>query len=287
MDHPLGDAREMLASSLEDIHRFEREVQDFLNGIPGHVDISPLGPLGIPAPGPDGIITGSLRIETPHPLGASTERKWGITVGEICGKVRSALDYAVYQLSEHDQDGGVGPEDPNVHTQFPIYTSAVGYFRGKNGGKGARDKNLAGVSEAHKKVIDRFQPFQRGSVAQADRDPLTVLNWLDNRKKHRLIHTAVLGRGGSAEHIHVEAVDPPVLSYQFQLKIERDWEFKDGAVVFQLRMPPEVKEVQVSVRRAIWQLEGFFGERRVSFQRLKVVHQHVNSIITSLDPLFR
>jgi hypothetical protein len=274
MSHPLDDARELVASAMEDINALERKIQEFLNNHPGRIEFD--------STTNSNAVIGRLRLDSPiRPLEGRPEQRWGIAADEITGKMRSALDHAVYRLSEHDQDGGTHPDHSRVFTQFPIFTDNRNYFRGRK----LRESYLAGLTEEHKKVIDGFQPFQHRTAAATGSDPLADLHSLDNRKKHRATNVGFLIRVGSFGEITIKAIDPPVLPGTFQLTLA-PWRFEEGAVAVRIKLPTRAKQVEVQHHQGTIRFDVFFGDRQVSFQRLKEIHKYVYSIITRLSPLF-
>jgi hypothetical protein len=110
--------------------------------------------------------------------------EWGDQIGYVAVKARTALDQLVTQLVI---DSGNDPAKRKSY--FPIYADAVHYHGPPaRGGKSQRDRKLDGVASRHRAIIDQLQPFQRGSEVQAKRDPLYVLNAINNREKHEDTH---------------------------------------------------------------------------------------------------
>jgi hypothetical protein len=165
MGHLLNDERELLASAMENIGALERKIQGFLDSHRGTIIFDEATDKRV--------VIGHLRLDAPiNALKGRPEREWGIAADEIVGKMRSALDHAIYSLSEHDQDEGFHPEQSGANTQFPIFANERNYFAGNK----KRKTYLAGITEEHKKVIDDFQPFRRGTMTENDKDPLLDLH---------------------------------------------------------------------------------------------------------------
>jgi hypothetical protein len=113
------------------------------------------------------------------------EPQWGDRVGYIAVKTRTALDQLVTQLVV---DSGNDPS--NNKTYFPIFTDAASYVsRSRRGGQSERDKRLRGVASRHRTIIDQSQPYHCGSEQRAKRDPLYLLNAINNHEKHEDTHT--------------------------------------------------------------------------------------------------
>ena len=270
--HPLDSARELLASAMENIDDLSNRLQQFLDDNPGKIEFDSID---------RNVVLGWFRLEKPiSTIGGRPEQKWGVAADVITGQMRSALDHAVYSLSAHDQDGGIHPDNPGVRTQFPIFTARNEYLR-----KRARD--LAGITEEHKKVIDEFQPFQRATTAERLRDPLAELSALDNRKKHRTTNVGFLMRAGKGSTTFtVEAVDPPRFSGEKFETTALPWRFEDGAVTVRVTLPEGIKRVNIQHHPGTAQFAAYFGTKKTSMTRLKEIHKYVYSVLTRLDPLF-
>lgn len=95
-----------------------------------------------------------------------------LIVGDLVHNLRTALDYAVWQLVDSN-DGR-----PGAHTQYPICLTQDDFEK-----KGAR--RLRGAPQVAIQAVSLGQPFR---VAVPKEHPLWVLGDLDNRDKHRLVH---------------------------------------------------------------------------------------------------
>jgi hypothetical protein len=271
----LDDERGLLASAMEGIDALVRQMQEFMDSHPGTYELDP-------ETNNRGVAAVRLRLEEPVSLlNGRPELGWGIAADEIVGKMRAALDHAVYSLSAHDQDGGFHPDQPQAGTQFPIFANNRNYFTGQK----RRKRYLEGLTEEHKKVIDGFQPFSRGTVTENDNDPLLDLHSLDNRKKHRATNVAFMLRVSGSGSFKMDAVDPPVWSgNKFQFT-RVPWRFEDGAVILLVKLPPEVRKVNFQYERDDARFDAFFGVRKISVTRLREIHQYVYSIIARLEAL--
>jgi hypothetical protein len=107
---------------------------------------------------------------------------WGMDFGEIAVNARSVLDMLVKQLVI-DSDN-----KPVRANAFPIFLDHEEYA-GKGRGKSFRERQLQGVAKKHRRLIDEYQPYHRGT--QAGRDPLAILAAVANREKHEDIHVAL------------------------------------------------------------------------------------------------
>jgi hypothetical protein len=111
------------------------------------------------------------------------DAEWGVDIGIIGDTARGCLDALVKQLII---DSGNDPEKCGRY-QFPIFTSYKSYIDGGNNSN--RNRMLKGVVRKHRKVIDHFQPYHRGS--RASDDPLAILQAVTNRHKHDDPHTVI------------------------------------------------------------------------------------------------
>lgn len=114
---------------------------------------------------------------------------WGLRFGEAVQNARSALDHAVWQLVI------LSGNDPRKHrAQFPICSSGVTYWsKTKDGRPSTRDRDLAGVAERYRAVIDAAQPY-RGRHSPQDH-ALSGLSYLSNVDKHQVIHAGFFMAG--------------------------------------------------------------------------------------------
>jgi hypothetical protein len=118
-------------------------------------------------PGPDGSVEYVLRaiVREQPPRGLA------LPIGDAIQNIRSALDHLVYELAP-----------PNVRkknkTQFPIYTDERRF-------KERSTSQIEGIVGDERTLIERVQPFN--APHGANDNPLTVLNQLSNRDKHRLL----------------------------------------------------------------------------------------------------
>src|SRR5258708_10396877 len=107
----------------------------------------------------------------PHSIQASVFTKTfvsmrvGILIGEICYNLRSALDYLIYDLAEHD--AGIRQES----TQFPIADTAEEFAS-------SAKRRLRGINSAHRAAIEKLQPYKGCEWTKTLRD-------FSNTAKHR------------------------------------------------------------------------------------------------------
>lgn len=148
----------------------------------------------------------------------------GLCIGEAAHDLRSALDGLVYQLGKLNS----ASEEALTRTQFPIFLKGklVG-CRGK-----CRDRRhfhcrgremIAPLRREHQAAIERLQPYKRGN--RGDRNPLYLLQEINNADKHRLLQ--VLGGKLSGYGISGWGDPPDLPDYHIELGNV----FEDGAQV--------------------------------------------------------
>lgn len=104
--------------------------------------------------------------------------EWGLIFGECVHNLRSALDNLTFALARVRQDP---PQRPN-RIAFPIHEDKTKF---QNNGRSYIDQLPPTAAD----LIEKLQPFQRdGSeeVGTPDRDPLVLLQELNNADKHRV-----------------------------------------------------------------------------------------------------
>lgn len=106
-----------------------------------------------------------------------------LLLDEATHHLRSALDQLVFAVALADS----GSEQNT--TQFPLLSNPDDWDKGDNG-KRTQDAWLAGVSDDHRAIIERHQPYHPWSVDGIPHPhPLKVLNDLSNDQKHRIVQS--------------------------------------------------------------------------------------------------
>jgi len=119
--------------------------------------------------------------------------EWGLVTGECVHNLRTALDNLAYSLARLHRDPPTRPQD----IAFPIYREKAKFEA--NG-----RKSIAQLPKAAAAVVERIQPFQRDGSAKEgtpDKDPLLLLQSLDNTDKHR-VPSVVLLAPSELSHVH-------------------------------------------------------------------------------------
>ena len=120
-------------------------------------------------------IVASVRVEPPA--------AWGPVIGDVVQNARSALDYAVWEIT-HDVD------HQSNQTQMPICDTEEAW-------NAERLRRLKGVMDFQQEHIRESQPFQHDEPWTA---PLSILRELSNRDKHRALHAAALASANEEAH---------------------------------------------------------------------------------------
>ena len=108
-----------------------------------------------------------------------------LLAGEAIYQLRSALDHLIHQLVTVNGNAAV-LKDSRSH-QFPIFKSPQGY--------GSRACGMIyGVAKDVADIIEDSQPYKRTPNAPT-KDPLWILQDLNNTDKHRLIPVTTIGIG--------------------------------------------------------------------------------------------
>jgi hypothetical protein len=165
------------------------------------------------------------------------DESWADEMAEIAYQARSALDLLVPQLvvaSGNPIKGG---------THFPITRDHASYATPGKDGKSQRDKMLKGVASKYRKIIDGFQPYQRGRGAW--RDPLAVLQTISNRDKHNDVYVCV----AVAETFALKIVRPPLSPPDNEMTIRFGdklipYAMTDGQEMFALDWNPDPADAQ-------------------------------------------
>lgn len=111
---------------------------------------------------------------------------WAVILGDVVHNWRSALDHLVWQLVALDAE-----KDGSTDHQFPIASSGGAYWsRTKDGQDSLRTRRLRHISDRHKIMIDRLQPYRTNEPGKLE--SLEALRDMSNHDKHRLLHTMLL-----------------------------------------------------------------------------------------------
>lgn len=139
--------------------------------------------------------------------------RWSLVLGDALHNLRSALDHLIWQLVILNTGKKGGTEN-----LFPIATTGSRYWSiSKNGRQSLRDRALKGVSDEHRAVIDRLQPYRTPEFGPTKL--LRTLRDLSNYDKHRLLNPllcAIDAAGENAIHLSVNEDAGEVIGYSVQ-----------------------------------------------------------------------
>ena len=109
--------------------------------------------------------------------------RWGAILGDCIHNLRSSLDHLAFALADLDSPNRDRDRD-NV-TQFPV-TQSQSHWDADG-----IQRRFTYISDRHRRTIEEVQPWftQPNDVAV---HPLSILERLDNRDKHRLISVVAL-----------------------------------------------------------------------------------------------
>jgi hypothetical protein len=106
---------------------------------------------------------------------------WGMLIGDCVHNLRSALDNLCFGAARLKCDP---PADPRG-IQFPIFATREAY----NGNAG---RTLHQLPDEAVRLLDHFQPFQKGVADEIQKHALLMLQHLSNQDKHRIPQVALL-----------------------------------------------------------------------------------------------
>lgn len=105
---------------------------------------------------------------------------FGVLIGDCAGNLRAALDHLVFAVGRVNLSGA-DFQTWGHRLAFPICTSPKAW---ESELKGHR---LEGIPDPVQAEIKRRQPYITDNPAE--HAPLAVLQWINDRDKHRLVHT--------------------------------------------------------------------------------------------------
>ncbi len=192
--------------------------------------------------------------------------KWGLLAREAGDHLRSALNEIVTDLSILD----TGRTDSRG--SYPLYSSETEYRTARRDQQGRarpspRDQYLKGLTEAHRAIVDRHQPYN---------DPLLVdLQSISNLNKHHRLQAGLLVPTTVRNHVQPH-IPGTIQRFEFDGGDPETW-IQDGAVILSVRPWPD-NAAKMDVEGQIT-LEPAFGERRVPFNRLGQIPDHIFKMI--------
>lgn len=186
-----------------------------------------------------------------------------LMLGDFIQNLRASLDHSIYALSSTKGSDRI---------EYPIKVQEDQYIGEP------REIALEGVADEYLAVVDASQPYHRGEIKAAQKDPLAVLAWLSNVDKHRLIHPAFHRQRGSAKVTVLEG-------RRSDIEIRRDIPFDqpvgEGTVVSATRPRRGVKPEDVDVQTYV-EFTVAFSKRALDYVALEDIWNYVSRIINTL-----
>jgi hypothetical protein len=265
MDHPLDDSYLKVRRAQRQVETLYAEMLTF--GRENPLQMS----LGLAS-------NGEMIARIPEPPRWPPE--WAVVAGEIAHNLRSALDYAVFQLARSPEQG---------RTSFPISPSKKRYLKTRAQGKrkkSYRDASLDGVDPKWATWIDRLQPFESPNP-NASAQELLILSDLSNRDKHRVRHSVL-------SVIEVPFAFVTVDDTSVVKNLELKWNPHSNKINVNL----EVRGQKRKGNRLIWGIDPkptpdgargvdiVFGGNRYRINHLGTVARFVEFVLDSLCPAF-
>jgi len=171
----------------------------------------------------------------------------GVILGDLLHNVRSALDHLVWQLVLLN---GGQPKGGARGNAFPIALTPDQWVS-------AQSQHLAGVDARHREIIEKTQPYKRGSDA-----PMTYLGWLrflSDTDKHQVVHpTLATMQDDPVDAVSFRVTHGPgrVVAKQFQQVL-----FEHGAELLRCKVEPLTSDTEVEMVGDI-PLRVAFSDRR-------------------------
>lgn len=106
---------------------------------------------------------------------------WGMLIGDCVHNLRSALDNLCFSAARLKRDP---PADPRS-IQFPIATTTEAF-------NSNAQRTLSQLPIEAARLLEHFQPFQKGTPDEIQRHALLMLQHLSNQDKHRIPQVALL-----------------------------------------------------------------------------------------------
>ncbi|HVB01229.1 MAG TPA: hypothetical protein VNE42_08200 [Acidimicrobiales bacterium] len=161
--------------------------------------------------------------------------RFGVIIGDSAQNLRSALDHLVHAVARK-QLSAANYKKVEWNLSCPLATSETAWDKAIASGW------LGGISDDVVTEIRIRQPYQTHDTPKEA--PLALLGWINNRDKHRLIHTAVAATVMGETKIDIKPGFPVDKVWRADIK---PGPFEDGAEVFRLDLPEPRRERDVDV----------------------------------------
>jgi hypothetical protein len=223
--------------------------------------------------------------------------QWGVMVGDVVNNLRAALDYLVWELSVLHTGG---PPSPTASSKQRGVWRRIGFptvLREPDWNAICTEK-LAVVDPRLYAEFEELQPFcaakHRGE--DPDRHPLTMLNELWNRDKHRAVTLISVGTFIMSVKQGEETTDP--LASKLQLNVIEGGDsrpFEDGTVLGRIEIVNPTRSSEIQRVEVYMDLQGAV---EVTFEngppayggrvRPTLCHliEHVEGVLRGFEPEF-
>jgi hypothetical protein len=191
----------------------------------------------------------------------------GTILGDFVQNTRAALDHLLWQLVL------LNGKRPNASVRFPIYSTAADEARDAS-------KRLGRVRPDHRARIEAVQPHNAGE--QANHHVLSILAWLSNTDKHRVLH---------ATYGYVPPPPWDALAFAFRtstgiavpaliehVKIANGRRMTQGAEIVRVRLRPPAPDLEVQMH-AEFIFDIAFGDRWFNATKLERLHEWVRQFV--------
>jgi len=194
----------------------------------------------------------------------------GVILGDVLHNTRSALDHLIWQLVI--LSGGKPKGGPRGNA-FPIAKTEASW-------RTAQGQHLAGVTEAHRAIIEKTQPFKTDNPNQS---PFEWLRFLSDTDKHQVVHPI-------AGIIH----DDPIGTVSFHVTrgpgevVREQWQaewFSHGAELLRCKVEPMTPDTEVEMVGNV-KLRVAFSERHVRETLPKLLLAAAQSVVHDFEPAF-
>jgi hypothetical protein len=185
-----------------------------------------------------------------------------LIAGEAVYQLRSSLDHLIYQLVLANGHAAL-LEGSRTH-QFPIFETPAGY-------ESRAARRIAGVLDAAQSLIEAVQPYHReqGSIR---RDPLWLLQDLNNTDKHKVLPLTILAIGIMYGQ---DSADGDSWADSFTVQGNRTLE--DNREIFRLQDPKRQLRARISSEIAFREVGSSQNEAVIPLINRLIVH--VNEVI--------
>ncbi len=162
--------------------------------------------------------------------------RWSLILADILHNLRCVLDHMIWAIAVHENPTAFSMG--NTTLQFPVWGRVPD----------AKDRNrLDGLSDEVRAAIELVQPYKALPDPTLPMHPLSILSWLDNTNKHKLLMMVRGVAGGANVKITWHGTSDPPERWINMGDIE------NGAEVLRFTFPtPQLKvECEVSSLMAI------------------------------------